>query len=90
MGYSRSPRADGIWLAVGVLAVLIAVAECVAAIVLVNRPGVAAAVGLPEWGVLCVNVTAIGVIVLLVISMLIGVIPRGAPHWDAPRSRPAG
>jgi hypothetical protein len=90
MGHSHSSRAEGIWLAVGVFAMLLAVAECVAAVMLANRPAIAAAVGLPEWGVIGVTIGAASVILLLVVSMLIGVIPRGALHWDAPRSKPAG
>lgn len=90
MGRARSSRAEGIWLTIGVLAVLLATAECVGAVMLVNRPTVAAAIGLTEWGVLGVTAGAVGVIALLVISMLIGVTPRGALNWDAPRSGPAG
>jgi hypothetical protein len=90
MGPSRSSRTEGIWLTVGVLAVLLATAECVAAVMLVNRPAIATAIGLPEWGVVAVTVGAVGVIVLLVISMLVGMTPRGSLGWDAPRSRPAG
>jgi hypothetical protein len=90
MGPSRSSRTEGIWLTIGVFAVLLATAECVGAIILVNRPAVAAAIGLTEWGAVGVTVGAVGVIVLLVISMLIGVTPRGALNWDAPGSGPAG
>lgn len=90
MGRSRSSRVEVVWLTIGVLAVLIASAECVGAIILVNRPAVAAAIGLPEWGAVGVTLGAVGVIVLLVISMLIGLTPRGALSWDGPGSRPAG
>ena len=78
MAYYRSSRGDGISLTVGVLAAVIALAECVGVIVLVNRPAFASAVGLPGGAATWVIFGATAAIVLVVISVLIGVMPRGA------------
>jgi hypothetical protein len=71
-------------LVVGVLAVLLAMAECVGAVVLLNRPGLATAIGLPDWGVTLVTAGAI-IIAVLAASALIGVVPRST----VPRGIPA-
>jgi hypothetical protein len=85
MSPSSSSRADGMWLVVGVLAVLLAMAECVGAVILVNRPGVADAIGLPDWGVTLVTAGAIVIMAVLAASALIGIAPRST----VPRSIPA-
>ena len=85
MARSSSSRADSRWLVVGVLAVLLGMAECVGAVVLVNRPGVATAIGLPDWGATWVTAGAIVIMVVLAASALIGVVPRST----VPRGIPA-
>jgi hypothetical protein len=72
-------------LVVGVLAVLLAMAECVGAVVLLNRPGLATAIGLPDWGVTLVTAGAIIILAVLAASALIGVVPRST----VPRGIPA-
>ena len=82
MAHSSSSHSHGIEFGVGVLAAVVAVAECLAAINLVNRPAIATAIGLPEWGAVLVTSGAIATIVVVVVSVLVGVIPLGALRWE--------
>ena len=82
MPHPRSDHSRGIALALGILAAALAVTECMTAITLVNRPAIATALGLPEWGAVVVTAGAIATIVVVVVSVLVGVIPRGALSWE--------
>jgi hypothetical protein len=76
-GY-RSSRADGIELTVGILAAALGLAECVAGIVLVNRPGIMRALGLPDEATAWVTFGAIAAMVVVGASVLMGVTPPRA------------
>ena len=82
MPHPRSDHSRGIALGLGVLAAALAVTECVAAIILVNRPAMATAIGLPESGAVWVTSGAIAIIVVVVVSVVVGVIPLGALRWE--------
>ena len=82
MAHSSSSHSHGIEFGVGVLAAVVAVAECLAAINLVNRPAIATAIGLPEWGAVLVTSGAIAIIVVVVLSVMVGAIPAGALSWE--------
>ena len=82
MAHSRSSHSHGIEFGVGVLAAVLAVAECVVAINLVNRPAIVTAIGLPEWGAVWVTSGAIATIVVVVLSVMVGAIPPGALSWE--------
>jgi hypothetical protein len=82
VAHPQTDHSYGIELGLGVLAAALAVTGCVAAINLVNRPTIAAAIGLPEWGVFLVTAGAIATIVMVVVSVLVGVIPLGALRWE--------
>ena len=84
MPQPRSDQSRGIALGLGILAAGLAVTECVAAIILVNRSAIAAAIGLPESGVVWVTSGAIAIIIVVVLSVMVGVIPRGALSWERP------
>jgi hypothetical protein len=73
---SHSSYADGIRLIIGLLAAALALIECVAAIVVVNRPGIVTALGFPEGFATWVTTGAVVAMVLIVGSVLVGVAPR--------------
>jgi hypothetical protein len=72
----RSSRADGVLLAVGIFAAMLALAECVGVIVLVNRAGIAGALGVTEGTTTWVRLAAILAMIVVVTSVLVGVTPR--------------
>jgi hypothetical protein len=76
--HPRSDHSHGIALVLGVLAAALAVAECVTAIILLNRPAIAAAIGLPESGAVWVTLAAIVIITVVVVTVVVGLLPRGA------------
>lgn len=80
MASYRSTHAHGVWSAVGILAAVLALAECVVAIVLVNRPAIVIALGLPASGTMWATVGAAVAIVIIVVAVLIGVAPRRAQY----------
>lgn len=82
MAHPGSSHTHGITLTLGLLAAMLAVAECVWAIILVNRPAIANAIGLPEWGAVWVTSGAIATIVVVVLSVLVGLIPPGGLSWE--------
>ena len=82
MVHPYSAHTRGIALSLGVLAAALAVTECVGAIILVNRPTIATAIGLPEWGAVLVTSGAIAAIAVVVVSVVVGVIPLGALRWE--------
>ena len=80
MAASHSTRADGIRLTLGLLAAMLALAECVAVLVLVNRPAIVSAVGVPEGAVVWVTVGAVVATLVIVTSVLVGVTPRAVRY----------
>ena len=80
MAAFRSSSADGIRLTLGLLAAVLAVAECVCVIVLLNRPAVVSALGLPDGAEIWVTIGAVVAIIAIVASVLVGVTPR-AVHY---------
>lgn len=80
MAAYRSTHTDGVWSAVGILAAVLALAECVVAIILVNRPAIVNALGLPASGAMWATIVIIVAIVIIVVAVLIGVAPRRAQY----------
>lgn len=76
MATYRSSHADGIRLAVGIFAAILALAECAAVIVLMNRPALVTALGLPTSGEMWATIGAAVAMVVIIVSVLIGVVPR--------------
>jgi hypothetical protein len=76
MSVPRSSYADGIRLTIGLMAAALALIECLAVIVLANRPGIVTALGMPEGFATWVTTGAVVAMVLIVSSVLVGVAPR--------------
>lgn len=84
MSAPRSSHAEGIRLTIGIVAAVLALVECLAVIVLANRPGIVTALGIPEGFAAWVTAGAVVAMVFIVGTVLVGVAPRS--HYLARRA----
>lgn len=71
-----SRRTWGGWYAVGVVAAVIAVIECSAVVVLINRDSVIEALGLPGWVPPVATAVAVVLAAMVAIAAAVGAVPN--------------